>query len=115
MNMLKKIKGILPLIILLTFTTATGVILSSCSHQPQTVNETKAPPWNDNLKLSFKGRNYTVTSKTTNDIGSTIGTISYHGNGSVYKIYSIKHIKDYKKIAVKTRNGYRVAIIDNAQ
>ena len=76
----------------------------------QNENTIAASEWSDNLILTFKGNTYTVTKDKTNNIDKQIGTISYHGkNGEVFLLYSIINIKNYDKIAVKTKSGYLVA------
>lgn len=76
-------------------------------------NFSDEPSWNNNLILNFNKQLYTVTNETTTDIDSKIDTIVYYGNlGKIYKLYSIKGVKDYSKIAVKTNQGYLIAIVN---
>lgn len=77
-----------------------------------TQNFPDEPSWDDSLILTFNGHKYNVTSETTNDVYRIIEYITYHGNdGRVFKIYSINNIDNYDKIAIKTKNGYLVAIV----
>lgn len=71
------------------------------------------PVWDNSLQLTFKGQEYTVTNQKTNDIGEEIGGVTYHGNNpSSFHLYAIKDVNDFSKIAIKTRNGYFIAIIN---
>jgi hypothetical protein len=76
--------------------------------------ETSTPwKWRTEYMLTFNEHNYSVTSEIANDIDKKIGAVSYHGNnpGSFY-LYSIRNINDYSKIAIETKDGYLIAIID---
>lgn len=69
--------------------------------------------WDNRLHLTFKDREYTVTNQKTNDIGEEIGGVTYHGTyPSSFHLYSIKYVSDFSKIAIKTRHGYFIAIIN---
>ena len=49
----------------------------------------------------------------TDDIGQVIGGVSYHGNKpAIFQLYAINHIDDFSKIAVETKTGYFIAIIE---
>lgn len=70
------------------------------------------PKWNNNLVLTFNNKNYTVTNQTTKDIGKKVSSISYHGCGDIYQLYSINGVDNYEKIAVETRDGYLIAVMN---
>lgn len=70
------------------------------------------PKWNNNLVLTFNNKNYTVTNQTTEDVGKKVGSISYHGSGDIYRLYSINGVDNYEKIAVETKDGYLIAIMN---
>ena len=72
---------------------------------------TQLSSWHNELVLTFNGHEYQVTSVTTNNAGSKIGSVSYHGRSYVYELYSIKGVEDYKQIAVRTRDGFLMANI----
>ena len=68
-------------------------------------------PWLSELGLTFDGYNYNVTHETTDDVENYLGTVIYHGfPAGPYRLFSIKGIEDYGKIAVETTAGYLVAI-----
>lgn len=78
-------------------------------------NNNASTPWKwyNEYVLTFNEHNYTVTREITNDIDKKIGEVSYHGNnpGSFY-LYSIKNINDFSQIAVETKDGYLIAVIN---
>jgi hypothetical protein len=98
------------IIIIFTVFVTIGLILIGCNKD---ITE-QSPKWSQNLNLNFNGYEYKVSQETTNDIDNYIGVVSYRGsNSNTYKLYSIKNIKDYTKIAVKTQDGYLIAIKGN--
>jgi hypothetical protein len=95
-----------------------SVLLISCgtnrskdnlADAPNNQIENVASEWSENLILTFNGNTYKVTKEKTNDINQRISEISYHGNGAIFPLYSIKNIKNYDEIAVKTKSGYLIA------
>jgi hypothetical protein len=70
------------------------------------------PKWNNNLVLTFNNKNYTVTDQTTKDVEEKIGSVCYHGCGDSYQLYSINGVGNYEKIAVETKDGYLIAIMN---
>jgi hypothetical protein len=112
------------LLILVLSLTVICVFLISCSNirskevQADAQNsqiDNSASEWSDKLILTFKENTYTVTKNKTNEIDKPIGVISYHGNGAVFSLYSIKNIDNNDKIAVKTKYGYLIAAKNKVQ
>ena len=98
---------------ILTFVFIACVIVSCAkSSELSTNNVAPTSTWTNNLILTYNGNNYKVTKDTTNDVDQMIGTISYHGNGTVFKLYSIKGISDNSKIAVQSGQSYLIAVLD---
>ena len=103
------------------------LILSSCSNTTTSVSTNlqvssssqnndniQIPSWPKELVLNYGGYSYDVTNETTKDIVKKIGIISFHGNlGVSFELYSIKGIDDYRKIAVRTKDGYLIAVRSN--
>lgn len=103
------------------------LILSSCSNTTASISTNiqvssnsqnndniPIPSWTKELVLNYGGYSYDVTNKTTKDIEKKIGIISFHGNlGISFELYSIKDIDDYRKIAVRTKDGYLIAVRSN--
>jgi hypothetical protein len=106
------------LFILVLSLTVISVFLISCSNirskevQADAQNsqiDNSASEWSEELILTFKDKTYSITKEKTNEIDKPIGSISYHGNGAVFSLYSINNIDNYDKIAVKTKYGYLIA------
>jgi hypothetical protein len=69
--------------------------------------------WANEYVLTYNNHNYTITDQLTADIGQVIGAVTYHGSISGdFKLFSINQIDDYSKIAVQTKIGYLIAIME---
>lgn len=69
--------------------------------------------WHNEYILTFNKQIYVVTQALTNKADKVIGDVSYHGtNPGFFKLYSIKNVEDYSTIAVETKLGYQVAIVE---
>ena len=93
-----------PLFILSVLLISCGTIHSdNQADAPNNQIENAVSEWSDNLIFTFNGNTYKVTKEKTNGINQYIGEISYHGNGAIFPLYSIKNINNNNKIAVKQR------------
>lgn len=69
--------------------------------------------WYNEYLLTYNDHKYKVTDETTNEIGQVIGNVVYHGNKpGMFKLYSVKGVDSFTRIAVETKEGYLIAIIE---
>jgi hypothetical protein len=90
-----------------------ALVFSFAYYKKDSVKSSVLSAWSSDYVLIYNNHRYTVTDQFTKDIGKTIGTVTYHGNNpGSFKLYSIEQADDYSKIAIETRLGYLVAVID---
>jgi hypothetical protein len=69
--------------------------------------------WASEYVLTYSNHKYIVTDQLTTDIDQVIGAVAYHGSISGdFKLFSISQIDDFSKIAVQTKIGYLIAIME---
>lgn len=102
-------------LLVICFCIAFGFVFISCANRKNynPTNSSTKSIWIENLVLSYKGHNYKVTKETTKDIDNFLEKISFHGNGTMFNLYSIKNVKNHTQIAVDTKDGYLIAVLQN--
>lgn len=106
----KKIKFFLIAVILILIA---ALVFSFAYYSKDNIKSSVLSAWSNDYVLTYNNHRYTVTNQLTYDIGKVIGTVNYHGNNpGNFKLYSIEQADDFSKIAIETRLGYIIAVID---
>ncbi len=95
--MARTISGVVGILLLLA-------ALAGCGQSPH------AYTWNYRSgNISLHRHSYQVTRIIVNKVGTKVGTIAFHDNGSVFALYTIPGHPVRTELAVRTKQGFLLA------